>query len=177
MKKPIIDFIILPNDDPRFIFISDASMWRNIKDKPSIIEVIIPGAKNPAIVAEYAKGSTTSFNSKNLQTECNESSCVGYEPLEDGIYTITVKGSPDDFFKCRKYLHTANLRLRLDEMYVKNFTLCNNANPKIMDKLKEIDFLIKAAESHTRLNLISDAQELFFRAKNLVDKNCNNVCK
>jgi hypothetical protein len=177
MKKPIIDFIVLPNDDPRVIIITDLSMWRNLKNKPAIVEVIPPGAKNPTFITEFNKGGSVVFNSKNLQTECAESSCVGYEPLEDGMYTITVKGSPDDFFKCRKYLHTANLRLRLDEMYVKNFTLCKNANPKVMEKLKEIDFLIKAAESHTRLNLISDAQELFFRAKNLVDKNCDNVCK
>lgn len=177
MKKPLIDFNILPNDDPRFIIIQDASMWYHLENKPAIIEITTPGSSKPNVIVNFPKGKVSIFNSKNTLLECNESSCEDYWYLDDGFYEITLKASPDDFRRCKTYIHTANTRLKLDEAYAKHFTLCAAPNKGKLEKLKEIDFLLRAAEANTRLNLIPDAQSLFFRAQEMVDSSCKNVCK
>lgn len=177
MKKPIIDFNILPNDDPRFISVMDASVWHPIENKPSIIEITLPGGSKPSVTHEFTKGSIHTFNSKNLLADCAYDPCGTYDMIDDGFYKITVKGSPDDFNKCKTYLHTANTRLKLDILFSKAYLDCNSkASKESIERIKEIDFLIRAAEANTRLDLISSAQNLFMRAQDLIDSKCNNGC-
>lgn len=173
--KPLIDFQILRSDDPNVIMIADASMWEHIENKPAVIEITTPGASSADVIKYFEKNQITIFNSVNMNMSCNSGDCEDFCPLPDGVYTIVLKGSPDSFFKQKKYLHTANTRLKLDELYVKSFSICEDANKGTIKLLDEIDFLITAAEANVRMDNINDAQYLFYKSQELIEN--LDVCK
>lgn len=165
-----IDFQVLDTKDPRIITIADSSMWGHIVNKPSIIEIIMPGEKNP-IVHYFMKKQLNIFNSINLALNC-VSECGGTELLDlpDGIYTITVKGSPDSFNMTRKYLRTTKTQLELDKLYIRLNLLCQKGDFNDLKNLTDIMLLLKAAEANVRYDNIKTAQELFFKAQDLIEK-------
>ena len=170
-----IDFQILDTKDPRILMIADSSSWGHIENKPSIIEIILPAEKNP-IVHFFNKKQINIFNSLNLAlncvNECGESELID---LPDGIYTITLKGSPDSFKMTRKYLRTTLLQLELDKVFINLNLLCKNNDLGLLNILDEISLLIKAAEANVRFDNIKKAQELYFMAQDLIKKTKN--CK
>lgn len=170
-----IDFQILGSNDPRFLNISDYSIWGQIESKPSIIEIIAPGEEFPW-VHFFKKGQQNVITSVDLGLSC-PSDCgeIEFLDLPDGIYTITVKGSPDSFNKSRKYLRTELIQLELDKMYINLDLLCKNKDVDILNTLTDIDLLLKAASANVRHDNICTAQELFFKAQDLIEqaKGCN----
>lgn len=174
MKKVFIDFHVTLLPDPRVMVIADTSVWSHIENKPSIIEIILPGEETP-ITHYFKKGQLNVFNSINLMVNCGlPCGCksLTQNPLPDGIYTITVKGSPSKFNKTIKYLRTTQTRLELDKLFLAEQIKCKDLSHFNRSRIDEIDFLLRAAEANTRLNQIQDAQELFFKAQGLMEKNC-----
>jgi hypothetical protein len=174
-SKIKIDFHILPLPDPRILAIVDASIWKHLENKPAIIEITLPGETEP-IVHFFEKGKVSIFNSINLLVNCGlPCGCdeEQYNNLPDGIYTITVKGSTNEkFTHTVKYLRTTEISLELDKMYLKESIKCGELSSNLRGKIEEIEFLLKAAQANTRLSQIQDAQELYLKAKSLMDKNC-----
>jgi molecular chaperone DnaK (HSP70) len=172
MKKVFIDFHIIPIADPKALLIVDTSQWEHIENKPSIIEITIPGAAEP-ITHYFDKNKINVFNSINLlvncQLPCGCDSLIK-NPLPDGVYIITVKGSPSKFNKTIKYLRTNALRLEVDKLFLDSRVKCERVTSSQRKKLDEIDFLITSAEANTRLDQIQDAQELFLKAQSLFKK-------
>ncbi len=70
----------------------DTSIWSFIENKPAIIEIIPPGVVDP-IVYNVAKNKTNIFNTSNL----GMSNIGVLNDLPDGVYKVTIKGSPDSF--------------------------------------------------------------------------------
>jgi sulfur relay (sulfurtransferase) DsrF/TusC family protein len=170
MQKVSIDFQILYTYDPRVIIVADTSMWGHIEDKPSIIEITVPGSKT-AIVKYFEKGTHNVFNSINLEQSCKAPcDCEELMFLDDGVYKITIKGSPDTFYNTKYYMHTASTQLKLDELYVKANLACENINPQTRKDIEEIEFLLKSAEANTRLSNITDAQALLFKAQGKLER-------
>lgn len=171
MQKPIVDFYVLKANDPKFILIADNSMWQHIEGKTAIVEITFPGSTK-AITHYYSQNQINSFNSVNLKYNCNlDCGCedTGFYGLPDGVYTITVKGSPSTFFKTKYYLKTDTLRLKLAKVY---FDLHLEAGPIDHSKklfVDEIDFLIEAAEANIRLSNLKEAQELYRKASFMMD--------
>lgn len=174
MKHINIDFQILPTFDPKVILVVDSSEWLHIEDKPSIIEVILPG-ETKSIIHYFDKRKVNIFNSFNLGLSCptcpSESELV---ELPDGIYHFTVKGSPDTFLKERQYLKTDKTRLELDEFILSLSS--NDPSNELIEKVNKINFILEAAESSTRVGDFCSAQELLFKAQKMIKKlkNCKS---
>jgi hypothetical protein len=177
MSQINIDFQVLTNYNPKYLVVVDTSDWQNLKDKPTIIEIILPGFSEP-IVHYYEQGRVNVFNSVNLGLNCTNCGIKeqDFNDLPDGIYQITVKGSPSNFQNTRYFLKNDTLRLKLDNAFMKLNLSCNDFDKNLLDKIQKIDFLMKASESHVRLGNQCEAQELMFRAEKEVNKlkNCKS---
>lgn len=173
-----IDFQVYDSRDPKEFIVIDTSKWEHLSKKTAIIEITLPGESKP-VVNYYDKG-VNIFNSQMLYLNCD--SCnKSFEDLPDGIYIITVKGSPDKFNNSKNYLRTTKTRLELDSLYVSSVSDCFNSDEdkkRRVEKLNEIEFLLRSAEANTRLGNNQTAQELFFKAQKIINKTakCKN-CK
>jgi hypothetical protein len=169
-----IDFQILDTKDPRVILVADNSYWRHIEDKPSIIEVTLPADTEP-VVYNFKKNRINSFNSSNLMLNCTEG-CEDVEliDLPDGIYIITLKGSPDTFNKTKKYFKSDKIELELDKIYINLRLECEKLNTEASDKIDKINLLLRATSAHVRFDNICKANETYQLAKEIMEelKNC-----
>ena len=129
-----------------------------------------PGSSK-AVVHYFDKFKLNKFNSLNLDTACN-SSCGcnsdSYHWLPDGVYEITVKGSPDIFSCTKKYLHTATTRLRIDKIYAK--VSCRCKDKAIIEKIDKMEFMLNSAEANVRLDNICTAQEILEELENMIER-------
>lgn len=175
MNNIEIDFEIYDTLDTKTFIVLDNSNWENLENKPSIIEIILPGKIDP-VVRFYDKG-VNKFNSKRLFLNCDTCN-HSFEDLPDGIYDITVKGSPDIFNKNKKYLRLTKTKLDLSEIYASYGLECFNNDKDIKNKfnhINEINFLLRSAEANVRRDNVSTAQKLLFKAQKLIKKhNCKN---
>lgn len=169
MSKINIDFQILTTYDPKFVLVVDTSAWGSIDGFPSIIEVTLPGRED-AIVHFFDKHKVNAFNSHNLMNNCFDCDPADNIDLPDGIYTITVKGSPDKFYKTRYFLKTDRTRRELDEFIVSFNTKYELASQELLNKIQKINFYLEAAEANTRLGNFKEAQELLLRTKRSINK-------
>lgn len=173
MENVKIKFQVLRTDDPKELLIADTSRWSFIYDKPSIIEITLPGYSNP-IVHYFEKDKINNFTSASLGINCGAECEEDLVDLPDGIYYIVVKGSPDTFKAERYYLRTEKLQLSLDLMFIKLGLDINNEESSFVDALLNAKMLIEASHSATRLGNIKKAYEYYKEAKRLVDNlNCN----
>lgn len=165
-----VDFQVMPTQDPKYIVVVDTSNWEHIEHKPSIIEILLPGEQKP-IVHYFDKGKVNVFNSYNLFLNCD--SCYkGSElaELPDGIYHITVKGSPETFNKTRQFLKDDKTRLELDR-YLSSVSLkCEDFNKESIERIEKINLFLQGAEANTRLGQYCEAQELLFKAQKMMEK-------
>lgn len=164
--KPNIDFHI--HSDPYWLRVADYSIWSLIEDKPSIIEITLPGYSTK-VIEYFDKYKTNGFNSLTLKINC-DGDCGDTEKvtLPDGIYEITVKGSPDKFNKTYHYLKTDMLQLDLDKVIIEAFEEgCIN---DISNKLTEIELLLEGARSYIRYDNLQIAGNMYQKASGLVEK-------
>ena len=178
MGKINLDFQIYDSNDPKQIIILDASYWAHIVDKPAILEVKIPGDED-IVTLFFDKARVTILNSLNLRLNCVTCTSAETIDLPDGVYEITLKGSPDKFRKTKLYLKTTSLQGKLDDMIVKAYDpkhgYCSESsiNPEI-EKLLRYQNLIRVAESLVRQGYKCEAQEIIFKIHDFLKKykNC-----
>ena len=175
MRNIDLDFQVYDSNDPKKIIILDTSVWEHISNKPSIIEIITPGMKNP-VVLNYKKNSVNILNSHNLKLNCGTCGEEYYD-LPDGIYEITIKGSPDRFNKKRFYLKTTTIQSKLDELLINNYDLESDCNTDIIltQKILRYRDLISVADAFMRKGFISDANKIVNNIIGFIDKSKN--CK
>jgi hypothetical protein len=166
-QKVNIDFDI--KSDINYLKIIDLSDWSLIQNKPSIIEILVPGFSTP-VTYYFDKGKTNVFNSINLVLQCPD--CLDEEPqaLPDGVYIITVIGSPSSYTKEIKYLKTDELRMKIDKLYISKLKDNKKPSQDIIDKLLEFDFMINGAEAHLRYDMEKEAGALYQYILNNVEK-------
>lgn len=134
----------------------------------------MPPGSSKTRTYNFVKGKSNVFNSSNLLI-----SPVGeYQDLADGIWRISVKGSPDTNCKHRDFLKTDKARLELAHLYV---GLGFDDNQETLDRkktLQDIDLLIRAAEALTSIGKLKKAMSFFKEAvRRINDYNeCEN-CK
>ncbi len=164
--KPIVDFSI--HSDPYWIKVADYSMWNLIENKPSIIEITLPG-DSTYTTKFFDKGKTNGLNSLVLGLNCKEPCEEGdLVTLPDGIYTITVKGSPSKFNKTKYYLKTDLIDMELDKIFIDSIQ--KDDYTQIEKRITEIEFLLKGAESHLRFDNLTIAGNMFQKAVDMVEK-------
>jgi hypothetical protein len=167
-----LDFQVINTGDPKVLVISDTSVWGAIEDKPSIVEIIIPGSSKVRTY-NFVKGKSNVFNSSNLLI----TSVGTISDLSDGVYDITVKGSPDINCKQRYFLKADKFQLALDKLYMSLGVYNKNAEvTKQRNDLLNIDSLLKTAEAFVRDGKPSEGLSFFKKAyTKLNDLNdCNN---
>lgn len=163
-----LDFQIMQTLDPRVLSIYDISAWGHIQEKASIVEVLTPASKNP-IVLPYTKCAINTFNSVNLHLNC-EGCKPELNDLPDGLYEITIKGSPSYFNKTRYYLRTVKANLELDKLFINLDLIHKKPTKEFIDKLIDIQLLLRASEANVRFENIEEAQQLFLKAQELIKK-------
>ncbi len=166
-----IDFEVIRTGNPNTLIICDTSTWAHIKDASAIIEICLP--TNKIITHSHIKEKNSVFNSSNLYL----SSTNTYTPLPDGLYTITIKGSPDTFQKKRTYIRTEKLRLETAEIYLSYGRNPNDIPEEVKKLSQDIDFLIDASEAAVRRDEKKQAIAFYKEAQRIFDdyndcKNC-----
>lgn len=165
-----IDFQIFSASDPKILVVVDVSIWSVIQTKTAIIEILTPNTTKVKTFV-YEKNKTNVFNTSILAL----SQTGDYRDLPDGIYNITVKGSPDTFCKTRDYLKTDKTQAELDKLYI---SLGFSEGKEIDDKRSEIlkiESLIKTAEAFVRRGRTQEGLNFFKRAVNKLKE--YNECK
>lgn len=176
--KIIVDFQVYDNENPKVIIIDDSSTWKHIENKPSIIEITLPGEETP-IITTFAKLKRNIFTSNLLGISCiNECEDPDYLDLPDGVYKVTLKGSPDSFNKTRSFLKTSLLELEMKKLFVTSNFECNNISGDFINFKLEFDLFLKAAKANITFNNTKKAFYLYGKAEELLErmKNCKK-CK
>lgn len=165
-----LDFQVLSTGVPKILVILDTSVWGFIEDKPSIIEITPPGTEKTRTY-NFVKGKSNVFNSSNLFT-----SPVGeYRDLEDGIYRITVKGSPDSNCLHRDFLKTDKARLELNKIYIDLGFDNDKEDQDRKQTIQNINMLIRAAEASVSRGKLKKGMSYFRTA--VQDLNNYNECE
>ena len=157
-----IDFSIHSN--PYYLKVVDLSVWGLIKDKPSIINILLPGYESP-VVKYYDKNKLNVFNSSMLGV--NTEGLEGLTTLSDGIYKITVTGSPETYTKEHYYLKTDLHDMEVDKIFVDRVEEIDKE--AFNKKMTRIEFLKRSAEAFLRYDNIEKAGMLFEEAQDMVE--------
>jgi hypothetical protein len=168
-----LDFQVLSTGDPKILVVIDTSVWGAIEDKPAIIEITPPGTTKVRIY-NFVKGKSNVFNSSNLLI-----SPIGeYKYLVDGIYRVSVKGSPDTHCKHRDFLKTDKARLELAKIYVSLGFEDDDKTKKKKQTIQDIDLLIRAAEASVSIGKLKKGIAYFKRVvQYLKEYNDCETCK
>jgi len=168
-----VDFQYYDSGDPKTLILLDTSEWAHIKDKPTIIEITTPGFDKP-VVNYFEQGMINVFNSNILELSCGGCDKELID-LPDGIYEVTLKGSPETFKKTRYILRTTKTQLDLDKLFLNLSDTCSGGLDKSkFSSLQEIQMLLKSAEANTRYENICTAQSLLLNAQRKIkEQNCN----
>jgi hypothetical protein len=154
LDKINLDFQALSAGDPKVLVIMDTSVWGAIEDKPSIIEITVPGSTKVRTY-NFIKGKSNVFNSSNLLI-----SPVGeYKELADGLYKIKLKGSPDSYCKERGFLKTDKIRLLIGDLYLEDYFACEDIKDNKIKVLRDIKLDLDAAEIQAAKGNIKEASK------------------
>jgi hypothetical protein len=165
MGKINLDFEV--KSDLYYLKVFDFSNWATIAKSPSIIEILRPGYTNP-VIKYFDKNKVNIFNSIMLDANCINCDTDPLLVLEDGIWVFTLRGSHSPgsdrskFSKEHKFLNTSNIQMDIDRIYIDSLSHPNRGH--IIDKLTEIEFFLKAAESHLRYDMEKEAAMCFEQA-------------
>ena len=173
MNNINLDFEVIGSYNPKTLRVADQSEWGILADRPAIIEIKRPGSEK--VYTYYlGKNQLNVFNSKTLGvnpgTPAND-----FVDIPDGIYDITIKGSPSSYSANRKYLKTDSMRLNIDKVWARAGILCEDEDDEIIEKIKEVEFVLTVAESSMRLGNFDTVQQLMDKAQHLID--IINDCK
>lgn len=170
MNNINIDFQVYDSNDPKYIIVLDTSIWMHLERKPAVIEIITPGEVKK-VAYEYTKNGVNILNSINLGLNCN--GCKQeFIDLPDGVYEITVKGSPDKFYKKRYYLKTTTIQSRLDDIILKYYSDCDTCdeNAEEISRILRYQDLISVAEAFIRKGYKCEAQDIIFKIQKFINK-------
>ena len=163
-----IDFIITSN--PYYLSVTDTSNWTLIENKPSIIEITLPGSSSPE-TRYFDQYAVNNYNSNDLNITCPTECDQERVTLPDGIYKVKLIGSPSNFCKQYYYLKTDMFDMEIDKLYIK---YVNRRDRKsVMDQIADVELLIRGAEANIKYENINMASELFNKASEIVDKLLN----
>jgi len=176
LGKINIDFFVFTLYDPKLLVIADNSNWLHIVDKPSVIEILVPGSTTPRLF-NFLKNGSNSFNSHNLCLSCLTADCTEeeYVNLPDGVYTITLKGSPSTYTETKYFLKTDSMQQRLDKLLIDSGFSLVSGDKKLRDRILDINILRQTSEAYVRRGEINEARKFFKITLDELTKleNCN----
>lgn len=167
VKKPNnikLDFEVVGTNNPKVLRVVDESEWGILANRPAVIEVKGPDMES-AVSYYLGKNQLNIFTSVTLGYTCDK---YEYENLPDGVYEITIKGSPSTYTFTRHYLKTDILRLNIDKVWARTNVLCDYVDDDLIEKIKKVEYIVAVAEANMRLGNIETAEELIEKANKLL---------
>lgn len=159
-----LDFEVVGTNNPKVLRVVDESEWGILANRPAIIEVKGPNMES-AVSYYLGKNQLNIFTSVTLGYTCDK---YEYENLPDGVYEITIKGSPSTYTFTRHYLKTDILRLNIDKVWARTNVLCDYVDDDLIEKIKKVEYIVAVAEANMRLGNIETAEELIEKANKLL---------
>lgn len=179
MDTPEINFTVFNREgffDPYTLYVADNSYWLHLEDKPSIIEVQTPGSKG-VVVNYFDKFKINNLNSIALNLSCPDCNDFELRELPDGVYNITVKGSPSTFSHNKKHLRTTKARMELAKYLISlNIGCSTGDNKHLISKIMEVNLLLDSAEANIVYDNIQAANDEYQLARRKLQEisNCKN---
>lgn len=156
MLTPQIDITVVDTKVfSKQIIVADLSDWGAIVNEPSIMEVTYNEETN--YVGDFGKGRYNRIDSLKMFGEVNES-------LPDGLYKITVKGSPDIHKKTIYYFRTDDLRQRFGYIY-----LSEKGDANLIDKIYEVFIMLESIKLLVCQGNITRAREKYETAIKIIE--------
>lgn len=159
-----LDFEVVGTNNPKVLRVVDESEWGILANRPAVIEVKGPDMES-AVSYYLGKNQLNIFTSVTLGYTCDK---YEYENLPDGVYEITIKGSPSTYTFTRHYLKTDILRLNIDKVWARTNILCDYVDDDLIEKIKKVEYIVAVAEANMRLGNIETAEELIEKANKLL---------
>lgn len=159
-----LDFEVVGTNNPKVLRVVDESEWGILANRPAVIEVKGPDMES-AVSYYLGKNQLNIFTSVTLGYTCDK---YEYENLPDGVYEITIKGSPSTYTFTRHYLKTDILRLNIDKVWARTNVLCDYVDDDLIEKIKKVEYIVVVAEANMRLGNIETAEELIEKANKLL---------
>lgn len=159
-----LDFEVVGTNNPKVLRVVDESEWGILVNRPAVIEVKGPDMES-AVSYYLGKNQLNIFTSVTLGYTCDK---YEYENLPDGVYEITIKGSPSTYTFTRHYLKTDILRLNIDKVWARTNVLCDYVDDDLIEKIKKVEYIVAVAEANMRLGNIETAEELIEKANKLL---------
>lgn len=159
-----LDFEVVGTNNPKVLRVVDESEWGILASRPAVIEVKGPDMES-AVSYYLGKNQLNIFTSVTLGYTCDK---YEYENLPDGVYEITIKGSPSTYTFTRHYLKTDILRLNIDKVWARTNVLCDYVDDDLIEKIKKVEYIVAVAEANMRLGNIETAEELIEKANRLL---------
>lgn len=159
-----LDFEVVGTNNPKVLRVVDESEWGILANRPAVIEVKGPDMES-AVSYYLGKNQLNIFTSVTLGYTCDK---YEYENLPDGVYEITIKGSPSTYTFTRHYLKTDILRLNIDKVWARTNVLCDYVDDDLIEKIKKVEYIVAVAEANMRLGNIETAEELIEKANKLL---------
>ena len=159
-----LDFEVAGTNNPKVLRVVDESEWGILANRPAVIEVKGPDMES-AVSYYLGKNQLNIFTSVTLGYTCDK---YEYENLPDGVYEITIKGSPSTYTFTRHYLKTDILRLNIDKVWARTNVLCDYVDDDLIEKIKKVEYIVAVAEANMRLGNIETAEELIEKANKLL---------
>lgn len=158
-----VDFQIIKSYDPKVLLLWDTSRWSAIKNDPASIQ--IQYEDSAPVEGFFAKNRLNIIDSYRVFSEHDK-------VMPDGIYKITIKGSPTLHYKERYYYKTDLIRLEVDKLYLDAKT------DEEKESLWKLEYLLLSIEALTRTSNIVEAKEAYeLLNRMLSDYEASNKCK
>lgn len=137
--NPKLDFEVISTTNPKTLIVSDISSWGIIKDSPAIITLKLPNSTK-AKVYTLEKLRNNVFTPDNLNINQTE--------LSDGLYEITITGSPGKFSVSKCHLKTSKALMKLYNLYCEAY---KEDDKDLKASLQNVKNQIFAAEACTAM--------------------------
>lgn len=175
IPKVKLNFSVIDEYNTQLLSVVDLSQWGGIREKPAIIEITLPAYEQPS-VDNLEKNGVNVFDSFRLGLKCG--TCPDeIVDLPDGIYKITIKGSPDKYQLTKHHLRTAKFDSKVDHLLIKHVEHCDEVNEEFLETMNKIDVIKRAAEANVRNDNICKAHDLFEKALKMIEKVEKGKCK
>jgi hypothetical protein len=172
IKTHIINFTIIPTSDDKSIVFADNSDYYKIPESP-ILEIVLPGFNKVFTVnIDPSKINVLNSNLIGLTSVLKTENLVS---LQDGIYTLTYKICPYQYFNVTKYfLKTDQIEKDLAKIF--NKVKCDSSiveHFEFKKQVMDIMVLLESAKACVNNGFLDRGTKDFKLAQNKVKKLIN----
>lgn len=165
----VLGFDVLKTEkrDTKVLKIADTTTWGAISDRPAVFRITPPG--KPGETSHYVgKNQVNYFTSMHLGY--NEPREFVMKDLPDGIYDITLEGSPSTQYSLNhKYLKTDATVNKLAKLIARQ-SIDSTFDSTLEEKIREIRILLEMGEANAICGNTGNAVKLLEKANKIINQ-------